>query len=99
MVINAWIDVAVGDEQILPAVVVEINEAVAEPNKGNGCGTDSHVVTRIGQESRTVICEEQIVIIRKCSIHDSQVPIVLIVADRDPHIRFLASIPVEGVSI
>ena len=63
VLIDLRIDVAVHDEQILPAVIVVIEEAIAKFDKGDRRLGDSRLVTDICEGSSAIVPEKYGVIV------------------------------------
>src|ERR1017187_7232479 len=90
---------AIDDQQILPAVVVVIEESVPEPNERN-CGRgDTCFKADIGERSGTVVLENDVVVIGEGGVHQADVPIVLIVAGSDAHVSCLTPIGIKRIAI
>ena len=58
MLIDLWIDVAVHDEQILPAIIVVIEEPIAKFNKGNGRLGNSGLVADVSECPLAIVLEQ-----------------------------------------
>src|SRR5664279_1263764 len=49
MLVNLWVDVAVGDKQILPAVVIIVEKSISKSDEGNGGLRDANLVADVGE--------------------------------------------------
>ena len=94
--VGLGINVAVGDEEILPAVVVVVEESVAEAYEGDSWCADTCLVADIGEGSRAVVAEEHVVVVGERSADDAEVAIVLVVAGGEAHVGNLAAVAVES---
>ena len=86
----------VGNEQVLPSVVVIIEEAVAESNKRNGGCFDSNLVADIGESPAAVVMKDDVIVVTKRGADDVEVSVVLVITHGESHVRDFASIPIEG---
>ena len=89
---------AVHNQQILPPIVVIIQEPVSEAHKGYGRLSDTRLITHIREKAGAVVLEEDIVVVGKVGVDDREMSVVLVVAGGDAHIRNLAAEFVQRVS-
>ena len=72
VLVHLGVDMAVDNQQILPAVVVVVQKAVAKAHKGYGRLGNARLITDIREESRSVVLEEDIVIVGKIACSRSK---------------------------
>ena len=75
----------VGDEDVFPSVVIEIEEFRAEPQEGNADGTNSRGPSHVGELAVVVIVVEIVSIVRKIGFDDVRPPVIVIVSGIDAH--------------
>ncbi len=85
VLIRLRIDVAIGDQDVLPAIVVVIEKGVAESEERNGSLAETDVVAEIGEVGVAVVVVERVVGIAEGGVVNIELACVLIVADGEPH--------------
>src|SRR5690348_139133 len=95
MLIDLRIDIPVNDKQILPAIVIVIEEAITEFHKRNRRLGDSGLVTHVRERSSTVVPEQYGVIVGEGRAYHGEMSAIVIVSDGEPHIRRLASVSIQ----
>ncbi len=96
--VDAGVDVAVCDDDVLPAVVVEVEEGVAPAEKGDGRFGDSHLVADVGEVCVAVVAVERVVVVGEGGVVEVDETVVPVVAEGDAHGGSLAAVFVEGVT-
>ena len=95
VLIDFWVDVTVDFEQVEPAVVVEIEEAVAPPDEGDGGLGYSGLVAHISKAGVAVVVIEDFVIVTEVGDVEADEAVVLVVAGGNAHGGDFAAILVE----
>ena len=98
LVVDDAVDVAVGDDDVLPAVVVVVEEGVAPAEEGDGWLSDAHLVADVGEVGVAVVAVERVVVVGEGGVVEVEKAVVLVVADGDAHGGGLAAVLVEGVT-
>ena len=94
--VDLRVDVSVDEEEIDPAVVVEVDEGVAPADEGAsgrcdvGCGGD------VGEAVVAIVAEEGGVLVAEVGDGEGEASGVLVVAEGDAHVGLLESIGVDG---
>ena len=96
VLVDLGVDVAVGDEEVFPAVVVIVEEAVGKADEGDGWAGDAGAVTDIGEGAGAIVFEDDFVVVGEGGGDDVEVAVVLVVADGEAHIGDLAAALVDG---
>ena len=86
------------DQQVLPSVVVVIEEAVAETDERYCRGRDADLVADIREDPRPIIVKDDIVVVGEGGIDQIQVTVVLVIAGSDAHVGYLAAITIQGIA-
>src|ERR1019366_1625700 len=95
MLVYLWIDVAVDHEQVEPAIVIEIDEAVAPSDKRNRCLCNAYLIADVGETGVPVVVIHHLVIVAKVGYEKINQPVVFIVAGRNSHRGNFAPILVQ----
>ena len=91
MLVHIRIGMAVHDQQVLPTVVVIVQESSAKAYKGNGGFRDTSRIADVGKVARSVVVEDHVIIVSERRVDKIHMPVVLIVAGGDTHVGHLAS--------
>jgi hypothetical protein len=76
MLVRLRIDVPVGHQQVLPAVVVVVDERVAPTEKGNRNLGDAQLVADVGQVAVALVAVERLVVVGEGGVEDvGQLPL------------------------
>ena len=87
---------AVGNDQIQPAIVVKIDKASAPTKKRKRDLAESGQKSYIGKISIAVVVIEHVRVVRKVCNVETDTARVVIIADRDSHSRLLSSVLVQS---
>ena len=98
MLVHLGIDMAVDDQQILPAIIVVVEEAIAEADKGNGRLGDAGLVAHVGKIPVTVVLEQNVIVVGKVGVDDIETAVVQVIAGGNAHVRNLAPALVERIA-
>src|SRR5690348_2272398 len=79
MAVHLGIHVAVGNEDVLPSVVVVIEELHAKPEEGDADGTDARRSCQVGKLAVLVIVVKVVSVIGKVGLDDVGPAIVIVV--------------------
>src|SRR5229473_387877 len=85
VLVYSRIDVAIGVENVFPAVVVVIEESRAPAKKGNRHSSYARQKAHIRKISITFILVKRIVVVGKRCDVQRQMPAVVIISDAQPH--------------
>src|SRR4051812_35887079 len=99
MLVGFGIDVAVDDEEVLPAVVVEIEEAIAEADERHGGLHEAGFVTDVGKVASPVVLEEHVVVVTEVGVYDGEISVVLVVGNGYAHVGHFAARAIERVAV
>ena len=95
MLVRLRINVTVDDQQVLPAIVVVIEKAIAESDKGDGRLGNSSLVTDVCEEPGAIVLKKDRVIVGEGCAHHRKMPIILVVAGGKSHVGDFAAILIE----
>src|SRR5215467_3585207 len=95
LVVDSGINVAIGEKQIEPAVIVIIEEAGAPTQKWNGRVCDTRGIAHISKTGLAVVAIECVVVVGKVGDRKIHLAIAVVVADSNSHRRLLAAFVVE----
>src|SRR5438067_10404896 len=90
--INLRIDVAIGDENVRPSVIVEIYKLRAEAEERNAYRSKTPRPGHIGEFAAVVVMVEIIGIIGKVRLDNVRPAIVIVICRIDTHAGLLASV-------
>src|SRR5260370_13872347 len=96
--VDGGVGVAVGDDDVLPAVVVVVEEGGAPGEEGDGWFGDAHLIADVGEVGAAVVAVEGVVVVGEGGVVEVEEAVVLVVADGYSHGGGLAAVLVEGVS-
>ena len=92
MLVNCRVDMAVGNDQIQPTIVVKIDKAGAPTKKRKRNLAEAGQKSYIGKISIAIVVIEHVRVVGKVCNVEADATRVVIVADRDSHSRLLSSI-------
>ena len=95
VLVHLRVDVAVDHEQVEPAVVVVVEEAVAPADKGDGGLRDAGLVADVGETVVAVVVVEHLVVVAEVGDEKADLAVVLIVAGSDAHGGDLAAVFIQ----
>src|SRR5258708_4006032 len=90
------IDVAVGDENILPAVVVEVEELQAEAEKRNADGAEVGGAGKVGERAVVVVVKKIVGVVGEIGLCDVGPAVIVVVGGIDAHAGLFAAIAAVG---
>ena len=90
------VDVAVGDDQVQPAVVVVVDERVPPAQEGDARARHSRGKAHVGEEAAAVVVVEDVVVVGEVRDVDVVASVVVVVADGHAHVGLLEAQLVEG---
>src|SRR5260370_13370752 len=97
-VVHLRVDVAVGDKQIEPSVVVDVQKARAPAEKGDGRLRDAHLVAYVSEVGVAIVAVERAVGDGEGGVIEIDEAIVGIVARGDSHAGSLAAALVQSIA-
>src|SRR2546423_9410492 len=86
---------AVGDDDVLPSVAVEIQEGRAPTEEGNRRLAESRLESDVGEVALAVVVVERVRVVGEVRDVEVYEAVVVVVADGDAHARLLASVLVQ----
>lgn len=89
---------AIDFEEVLPSVVVVVEEGGAPAEEGDGHFSDVGVVAYVGKVGVAIVAVEGLVVVGECGVEDVEEAVVAVVSDGDSHGCGLAALFVEGVA-
>ena len=96
LLVHLRVDVAVRDEQVFPAVVVEVNEHDAPAQREVGRRTDAGNVRDVREHPVTIVAVQRVVIVGEVADREVDQTVAVEVADADAHAGLLVSLLVVG---
>ena len=96
--VDLGVDVAVGGEEVEPAVVVVVEEGGAPAEEGNGGFGDAELVADVGEVAVAVVVVEDLVVVGEGGVVEVDAAVVEVVAGGDAHAGGFAAAFVEGVT-
>src|ERR1700756_4478941 len=72
VIVYLFVDVTAGDENVLPAVVVVVDEAIAPAKKWDCIFGDSSFIARIDEVQVAIVSVQHFVVVRKVSVQNIQ---------------------------
>src|SRR6201994_1034535 len=98
VIVYLFVDVTAGDENVLPAVVVVVDEAIAPAKKWDRIFGDSSFIARIDEVQVAIVSVQHFVVVRKVSVQNIQAANIPVVAHRDSHRRRFPPIVIDRIS-
>src|SRR5690348_3120705 len=95
-IIHLRVDMAVDRNQVEPSVVVEVVERVPPAHHARGGTRDVGEIRDVGKAQLAVVAEELEVLLAEVGDGNGWESTVLIISNRDPHIRQGIAILFEG---
>src|SRR5205823_973938 len=92
MLVDLWIHVTVSDKDVLPAIIVKIQELDPKAKEGNADGTKARAPRQIGELTVVVVVIEIVAIIGKVGLHDVRPAVMIVVDGINAHACLLSSI-------
>src|ERR1035438_5216140 len=92
MLVDLRIHVAVRDEDILPAVVIKVEELHAKSQKRNADGAEIRGASEISKVPVVVVVKQVVAVVGEISFRNVGPAVVIVVGGIDAHARLLASI-------
>src|SRR5271166_6224258 len=96
LLVDDWVDMAVGNNQVLPAIVVIIEKSSAPAEEWNCRFGYPHLITDVCKVGVTIVAIKRVVIVGESGVVEIGEAVVLIVANRDAHGGGFTSAFVEG---
>src|ERR1700751_263839 len=96
IVIHLRIDVAVGHEQVLPSIIVEVEELNAETKERDAHGPDPGDSRQVGKLAISVVVIQVVGIVRKIGLYYVGPPVVIVVGGINSHSSPLPPIGTVG---
>ncbi len=94
--VYADVDVAVGDEGVEQAVVVEVQETVSPSQEWDGGLSESGFEAYVGEAGVAVVAEQGFVVVGEGADQKIDLAVAIVVADGDSHGGLLASVAAQG---
>src|SRR5437660_7847021 len=92
--VDFWIDVAVHQQQIRPAIVVEVHEHRA-PSEVLGMQTEAGRIGSISESAIAVVAIERGAVVREIGFENVELSIAIEVGDGGPHAGLFTSVFIE----
>src|SRR6185437_4750536 len=96
MLIDFGVDMAVDFEEVEPAVVVVVEEAITPAYEGDGGLRDSGLVADVGEAGVTIIVVENLVVVSEIGDIEADEAVVLIIPGGNAHGGDFAAVFVKG---
>src|ERR1700730_87237 len=84
---------AIGDENIFPAIIIEIQKLHPEAEKGHANGTETRAPLEIGELAVVIVMVEVVGVIREVSLYYVRPTVVIVIGGVDPHPGLLTPVP------
>ena len=94
--VNSRVHVAVGNEQVVVAVVVVIEKTRPPPQGADARAAKGRTEARVGEKSPAIIVVERVVVVREIGDEEIEIAVAIVVTGRDAHAGLLAAILAEG---
>src|SRR5882757_8275320 len=98
MIFDLLIDMTAGNEDVLPPVIVVVDETVAPAKKWNRIFGDAGLIACVTEIQIAVVPIQHLVVIGKIGVQYVEAPVISIVAYSDAHGRCLAAIMVDRIT-
>ena len=85
VLVDLRVDVAVGDEDVEAAVVVDVDEPDAPPEVRPGSGGDARCVAAIGEDPGRTVLVQRVVVVREVRDDEVGKTVAVVVAGVDTH--------------
>src|SRR3984885_5447496 len=98
LAIDLWVNMAVDNEEIEPAIVVIVKKGCTPTEKGDGDLGNACLVGDICEIGITIVTVERIVVIRKGCVVEIEKTVVGVISDGDTHAGSLTAALIQCIA-